>query len=94
MRPAGLAQVEAAKADGRWAAAYDSPRTAEVPADLRAALDAVPAAAAAFAALRATDRYQILVTLQMVKRADTRARRIAGYVDLLSARSASPRSTR
>jgi uncharacterized protein YdeI (YjbR/CyaY-like superfamily) len=93
MRPAGLAQVEAAKADGRWAAAYDSPRTAGVPADLRAALDAVPSAAAAFAALSATDRYQILLTLQNVKRSDTRVRRIAGYVETLAG-SASPRSTR
>jgi uncharacterized protein YdeI (YjbR/CyaY-like superfamily) len=55
-----------------------------VPADLRAALDAVPAAAAAFAGLRAADRYQILLALQTIKRADTRVRRIAGYVEKLS----------
>jgi uncharacterized protein YdeI (YjbR/CyaY-like superfamily) len=87
MRPAGLAQVEAAQADGRWDAAYDSPSTVEVPADLRAALDAVPAAAAAFAGLNKTDRYQILLTLQKLRRADARERRIAGYVDKLAASS-------
>jgi uncharacterized protein YdeI (YjbR/CyaY-like superfamily) len=84
MRPAGLAQIEAAKADGRWDAAYDPPRTAEVPEDLRAALAEVPAAAAAFAGLRAGERYEILLTLQKVKRADTRARRIARYVEQLA----------
>jgi uncharacterized protein YdeI (YjbR/CyaY-like superfamily) len=84
MRPAGLAQIEAAKADGRWDAAYEPASTATAPADLRAALDAVPAAAAAFAGLRAADRYQILLTLQTIKRADTRARRIARYVGQLA----------
>jgi len=90
MRPAGLAQIEAAKADGRWDAAYDPSSTAQVPEDLRAALAAVPAAAAAFAALRAGDRYQILLTLQKVKRADTRERRIARYVDQLTGSESQP----
>jgi len=84
MHAAGLAEIEAAKADGRWDAAYDSPRTAEVPADLRAALAAVPAAAAAFAALNGSERYLILLTLQKLKRAETRERRIARYVGELS----------
>jgi uncharacterized protein YdeI (YjbR/CyaY-like superfamily) len=84
MRPAGLAQIEAAKADGRWDAAYDPASTAVVPEDLRAALAAVPAAAAAFAGLRAAERYQILLTLQKVKRPETRARRVAGYVEKLA----------
>lgn len=80
MRPAGLAEVERAKADGRWAAAYDSPSTAQVPEDLRAALDGDPAAAAFFAGLDATNRYAILHRLGQLKRPETRARRIAEYV--------------
>ncbi|MBF8191531.1 YdeI/OmpD-associated family protein [Nonomuraea sp. K274] len=85
MRPAGLEQVEQAKADGRWAAAYAPPSTAEVPPELQAALDASPAAATAFAALSKSSRYQILLTLQKAKKAETRARRIAGYVERLEA---------
>jgi uncharacterized protein YdeI (YjbR/CyaY-like superfamily) len=85
MRPAGLEQVEAAKATGSWDAAYAPPSTAEVPPDLQAALDASASAAAAFAALGKSGRYQILLTLQKVKRAETRARRIAGYIESLAA---------
>jgi uncharacterized protein YdeI (YjbR/CyaY-like superfamily) len=80
MRPAGLAAVEAAKADGRWDAAYDSPSTATVPDDLQAELDANPKAAAFFAALSSANRYAILYQLQDAKRPETRARRIAKYV--------------
>lgn len=82
MRPAGLAEVERAKADGRWEAAYrqkDSP----VPDDLRAALDASPAAAAFFATLSAQNRWAILFRIDGVKRAETRAAKIAGYVEML-----------
>lgn len=85
MRPAGLEQVEAAKADGRWAAAYDSPSTAQVPDDLRKALNASPEASAAFAALGAGDRYRILLALQKVKRPETRTRRIAAEIAALTA---------
>ncbi|MGN9840957.1 YdeI/OmpD-associated family protein [Nonomuraea sp. H19] len=85
MRPSGLEQVEQAKADGRWAAAYAPQSSAEVPPELQAALDASPAAAAAFAALSKSSRYQILLTLQKAKKAETRARRIAGYVERLEA---------
>ncbi|MFF3315533.1 YdeI family protein [Streptomyces sp. NPDC003035] len=85
MRPAGLAQIELAKADGRWAAAYAPQSTAEVPPDLRAALDASPAAAAAYEALSRSNRYQILLTVEKAVKAETRARRIAGYVDRLEA---------
>ena len=60
MRPAGLAAVEAAKTDGRWDAAYDSPSTATVPDDLQAELDASPQAAAFFATLSSANRYAIL----------------------------------
>jgi len=80
MQPGGLAQVEAARADGRWERAYDGPATAEVPADLQRALDSHPAAAAAFAALDRTNRYAILHRIQTVKRAETRARNVDDFV--------------
>ena len=84
MRPAGLAQVEAARADGRWEAAYASASTATVPDDLRAALDANPAAAAFFATLRGANRYAILYRVQDAKRPETRARRIDRFVTMLA----------
>ena len=61
MRPAGLAEVEAAQADGRWDAAYESQRTAEVPDDLAAALAADDAARAAFEALGRSERYAVML---------------------------------
>src|SRR5688500_3116281 len=67
MRPAGLAEVERAKADGRWDVAYDSPSTAEVPPDLTRALSRDPKAKASFAKLNATNRYAILHRLMTVK---------------------------
>jgi uncharacterized protein YdeI (YjbR/CyaY-like superfamily) len=85
MQPAGLREVERAKADGRWDAAYDAPSTATVPDDLRAALDASPAAAEAFAALDGTNRYAILHRVQTAKRPETRARRIEKFVAMLAA---------
>lgn len=88
MHPAGLAAVEAARADGRWERAYDSPRTATVPADLQAALDASPAAAAFFATLGAASRFAILYRIQTAVRPETRRRRIAGYVAMLERREA------
>ncbi|GJF31661.1 hypothetical protein KNE206_43610 [Kitasatospora sp. NE20-6] len=84
MRPAGLAEVERARADGRWEAAYDSARTAAVPDDLAAALQAEPAAAAAFATIDRQNRYAILYRVQEAKRPETRARRIATYVAMLA----------
>ena len=83
LRPAGAAEVAAAKADGRWEAAYAGARTAEVPADLRRELDANPAAAAAFAELDGTNRYAILYRLDEAKRPETRARRLAKFVAML-----------
>ena len=80
MRPAGLAEVERAKADGRWDAAYDSPRNAVVPDDLVRALAAQPRASAAFVALSAGGRYAILYRLQTARRAETRARHIDAFV--------------
>ncbi len=84
MRPAGLAEVERAKADGRWDAAYAGQASAEVPEDLRAALDAEPRAAGLFAELDSTNRYAILFRVTNVKRAETRARKIAEYVAMLA----------
>jgi uncharacterized protein YdeI (YjbR/CyaY-like superfamily) len=84
VRPAGLAEVERARADGRWAAAYESQRTATVPADLDAALDASPGARAAFDRLDSRNRYAILFRLHGAKRPETRARRIAGFVEMLA----------
>ncbi|GAA3849810.1 YdeI/OmpD-associated family protein [Saccharothrix violaceirubra] len=80
MRPPGLAQVDQAKEDGRWGAAYAPQSTAEVPADLRAALDASPVAAERFDALSRSNRYQILLNVEKAVKPETRARRIANYV--------------
>jgi uncharacterized protein YdeI (YjbR/CyaY-like superfamily) len=84
MQPAGLAEIERARQDGRWAAAYDSPRTSQVPDDLAAALAANRRAGAAFAELDGTNRYAILHRVQTAKRAETRAARIATFVDMLA----------
>ncbi|HEY0130798.1 MAG TPA: YdeI/OmpD-associated family protein, partial [Allosphingosinicella sp.] len=83
MRPGGLAQIEAAKADGRWEAAYAPASKAEVPADLQAALDRSPAAATFFATLTGANRYAILYRIGAVKKAETRARKIAEFVAML-----------
>ncbi len=82
MRPRGLAEVERAKGDGRWDAAYRQ-KDAPVPDDLRAALDASPAASTAFDRLSAQNRFAILFRISNVKRAETRAAKIAGYVEML-----------
>ena len=84
MRPAGLAQVEAARADGRWDRAYAGPATMTVPDDLTAALDAEPGAREAFAALGAQDRYAVLYRVQTAATPATRARRIAAAVGALA----------
>lgn len=85
MTPAGLRAVERAKADGRWEAAYDSPRTATVPADLQRELDKDHRAREFFATLNSANRYAILFRIHDAKRPETRARRIARYVAMLSA---------
>ncbi|GLK17005.1 YdeI/OmpD-associated family protein [Herbiconiux flava] len=84
MRPAGLAEIDLAKRDGRWEAAYDSQRTIEVQPDLAAALDANPGAKAFFATLSSQNRYAILFRLHNLKRAETRARRIEEFVAMLA----------
>jgi uncharacterized protein YdeI (YjbR/CyaY-like superfamily) len=83
MQPAGLAEVERAKADGRWEAAYDSHRTSTVPEDLAAALQANANAKAFFETLNATNRYAVLWRIQTTKTAATRARRIGLIVEML-----------
>jgi len=82
MRPPGLAEVERAKADGRWDAAYRQ-KDAPVPDDLQAALDASPAAAALFAKLTSQNRFAILFRISSAKRAETRAAKIATFIAML-----------
>ncbi len=84
MRLAGAAAVEAARADGRWQAAYQGQATAQTPPDLQQALLAHPAAAATFEALSAADRYSIVYRLNAVKLHITRERKLAEYVATLS----------
>ena len=84
MGDAGLAEVERARADGRWDAAYDSHSTATVPEDLQAQLAGNDAARAFFEGLDRTNRYAILYRIQEARRPETRARRIAKFVAMLS----------
>ena len=83
MKPAGLAQVEAAKKDGRWEAAYASPADVEVPEDLQRALDASPKAAEFFATLNKSNRYAIVYQLEDAKKPETRERRLAKFIGML-----------
>jgi uncharacterized protein YdeI (YjbR/CyaY-like superfamily) len=83
MAPAGVREVEAARADGRWQAAYDSPATAEVPPDLQAALAADPAAREFFERLDRANRYAILYRLGEARRPETRARRLEKFLIML-----------
>lgn len=84
MTPAGLAQVEAAKQDGRWDAAYEPQGSATVPEDFQRALDDNPAAKEFFETLRGTRRYSFLYRIADAKRPETRARRIKEFVTMLS----------
>ncbi|MDB5895226.1 MAG: hypothetical protein JWQ88_2757 [Rhodoferax sp.] len=84
MQPAGQAQVDAAKADGRWRQAYDGASTATVPPDLHAALEASPQAKAFFATVNASNRYAVLWRVQTAVKPETRARRIARLVEMLA----------
>jgi uncharacterized protein YdeI (YjbR/CyaY-like superfamily) len=83
MQAPGLAQVEAAQANGRWARAYDGARTAVVPDDLMVALDAAPQAKAFFSTLNASNRYAVLWRIQAAVKAETRARRVAQLVEMM-----------
>ncbi|MEU8242451.1 YdeI/OmpD-associated family protein [Actinoplanes missouriensis] len=84
MQPAGRAAVEAAKADGRWAAAYAPPSEAVVPDDLLAAIAANPDAQAMFDVLTKTNRFAMIHRLNAVKRAETRERKIVEFVAMLA----------
>jgi uncharacterized protein YdeI (YjbR/CyaY-like superfamily) len=84
MRPAGMTAVEAAKADGRWDAAYAPPSTIEVPHDLSDALKKNPDAQVFFQTLDAQNRYAILYRIQDAKKPETRARRIEKFVGMLA----------
>jgi uncharacterized protein YdeI (YjbR/CyaY-like superfamily) len=83
VRPAGMAEIEAAKADGRWEAAYEGQRTAAVPDDLQRELDANPAAAAFFADLDSANRYAVIYRLNDAKKPETRERRLRKFVAML-----------
>ena len=83
MTKRGLAEIEAAKADGRWDSAYAPASTATVPPDLQEAFDHSPKAAAFFATLNGANRYAILYRIDAVKRAETRERKIAQFVAML-----------
>lgn len=84
MHPAGIAEVERAKADGRWDAAYAGSATIEVPADLTEALKTEPEAQAMFETLTRQNRYAVLYRIETAKRLETRQRRIAQYVAMLA----------
>jgi uncharacterized protein YdeI (YjbR/CyaY-like superfamily) len=86
MRPSGLAEVDAAKADGRWVSAYESQKDATVPPDLVAALRANPRAAQTFEALSKTDRYAVILDLVTTRTPETRATHLRKAVAALEAR--------
>ena len=83
MKPAGLKEVELARADGRWDAAYDSQKNATVPEDLQHELEKNPKALKFFASLDSANRYAILFRLHDAKKPETRARRITKFVTML-----------
>jgi uncharacterized protein YdeI (YjbR/CyaY-like superfamily) len=84
MQASGIAEVERAKADGRWAAAYPGPATARVPDDLAAALAAEPKAKTMFGRLTRQNRYAILHRIEAVKRPESRSRKIEEFVAMLA----------
>ncbi len=84
MQPAGLRQVEAARADGRWDAAYESQSRITVPEDFQAELDANPQAREFFSTLNSVNRYAILYRLQTAKKAETRTARMRKFIEMLS----------
>lgn len=88
MRPGGLAQLAAARADGRWAAAYAPQATSVIPPDLAAALAATPPAAAAFAQLSRTRQYTVVLPLLKARSPEARARLVTRSVALLQGRNA------
>ena len=83
MKPAGLKEIERAKLDGRWDAAYDSSSKATVPSDFQSALDGNARAKAFFGTLDSRNRYAVLFRIQTAKKAETRAKRISQFVLML-----------
>ncbi|HSD55729.1 MAG TPA: YdeI/OmpD-associated family protein [Candidatus Saccharimonadales bacterium] len=83
MRPSGQAEIDAAKADGRWALAYDSPTTMTMPSDFQAELDKHPAAKTFYEALNKTNTYAVLLRIQTAKKPETRAVRIQKIITML-----------
>ncbi|MCX7174116.1 MAG: YdeI/OmpD-associated family protein [Proteobacteria bacterium] len=83
MKPAGLQMIERAKLDGRWDAAYDSASKATIPGDFQSALDGNPRAKDFFGMLDSGNRYAVLFRIQTAKKAETRARRIIQFVQML-----------
>jgi uncharacterized protein YdeI (YjbR/CyaY-like superfamily) len=83
MKPAGLREMESAKQDGRWEQAYDSQKVATVPSDFQARLNRSRKAKAFFATLNSANRYAILFRIQTAKKAETRARRIERFIEML-----------
>jgi len=83
MKPSGLVAIENAKRNGRWEAAYDSPSKATVPPDFQSALDANARAKAFFQKLEGRNRYALLWRIQTAKKAETRARKIQQFVEML-----------
>ena len=86
MKPAGLAEVERARSDGRWEAAYEPQSKAQVPPDLQVALDTNPGASKFFATLSSQNRYAILFRVHTARKAETRAKRIEQFVAMLARR--------
>ena len=84
MKAAGMKAIEGAKENGRWQSAYDSATRADVPPDLQAALEANGRAKAFFETIDRQNRYAILWRIQTVKKAETRARKIRQYVEMLA----------
>ena len=83
MKAAGLEAIECAKKDGRWDAAYDSPKAATIAEDFQAALNASPSAREFFQSIDGANRYAVLFRIQTVKKAETRARKIREFVEML-----------
>lgn len=83
MRPAGMSEIDRARQDGRWDAAYSSASTSTIPDDFQKALNANKTAKAFFATLNSSNRFAILFRIQNVKKAETRARKIAQFVEML-----------
>ena len=92
MFPSGMREVERAKADGRWEAAYAPPSSIEVPAEFQALLDQNPKAAEAFSALKSMERYRILYRLHDAKKAETREKRRGQFLDELLQKAEQPLS--